>query len=206
MGLWSKPFSRAASPFFPSIPSRSTVSDDRHSMSGAKDDRRDAFVLADALRTDGHRFQRLKLPPPEIIAMRGLLIAREQLIKNHVALSSQIRDLLVRCWPHLSPLLHEDKALDSFFCELLQLFFDDRPKPSSSTAIHSGACQKTPYPTGQDRSKSSNHSKTTAPRRSRNHRRNFDSSQTARPTITSRSASATGLRPIPRNDGSSKFN
>ena len=34
---------------------------DRHSMSGAKDDRRDAFVLADALRTDGHRFQRLQL-------------------------------------------------------------------------------------------------------------------------------------------------
>jgi transposase len=46
---------------------------DRHSMSGAKDDRRDAFVLADALRTDGHRFQRLQLPPPEIVALRELL-------------------------------------------------------------------------------------------------------------------------------------
>ena len=97
---------------------------DRHSMSGAKDDRRDAFVLADALRTDGHRFQRLQLPPPEIIAMRELLKTRDQLIKNHVALSSQIRDLLARCWPHLVSLAPKDKALDSFFCELLQLFFD----------------------------------------------------------------------------------
>ena len=32
---------------------------DRHSVAGAKDDRRDAFVLADALRSDSHRFQRL---------------------------------------------------------------------------------------------------------------------------------------------------
>ena len=97
---------------------------DRHSMSGAKDDRRDAFVLADALRTDGHRFQRLKRPPPEIIAMRGLLSSRDQLVKNHVALSSQVRELLTRCWPHLVSLAPKDKALDSFFCELLQLFLD----------------------------------------------------------------------------------
>ena len=97
---------------------------DRYSMSGAKDDRRDAFVLADALRTDGHRFQRLKLPPPEIIAMRGLLSTRDQLVKNHVALSSQVRELVIRCWPHLISLAPKDKALDSFFCELLQLFLD----------------------------------------------------------------------------------
>jgi len=100
---------------------------DRHSMSGAKDDRRDAFVLADALRTDGHRFQRLQLPPPEIVALRELLRTRDQLVKNHVALSSQIRDLLARCWPHLVALAPKDKALDAFFCELLQLFFDPHP-------------------------------------------------------------------------------
>jgi transposase len=97
---------------------------DRHSMSGAKDDPRDAFVLADALRTDGHRFRRLQLPPAEIIALRELLRARDQLVKMHVALSSQIRDLLARCWPQLVSLAPKGKALDSFFCKLLQLFFD----------------------------------------------------------------------------------
>jgi len=107
---------------------------DRHSMSGAKDDRRDAFVLADALRTDGHRFQRLQMPPPEIVALRELLRTRNQLVKNHVALSSQIRDLLARCWPHLSTLAPKEKALDSFFCELLQLFLD-RPTEIGSTSI-----------------------------------------------------------------------
>ena len=95
---------------------------DRHSVSGAKDDRRDAFVLADALRTDVHRFQRLKLPPPELIAMRELLSSRNQLIKQHIALSSQIRELLVRCWPHLLRLAPTNRPLDAFFCELIELF------------------------------------------------------------------------------------
>lgn len=108
---------------------------DRHSMSGAKDDRRDAFVLADALRTDGHRFQRLQLPPPEIVALRELLRTRDQIVKNHVALSCQIRDLLARCWPHLLALAPKDKALDSFFCELLQLFFEHRPTADLTQSI-----------------------------------------------------------------------
>jgi hypothetical protein len=34
---------------------------DRHSVAGAKDDRRDAFVLADSLRTDQPSFRRLRL-------------------------------------------------------------------------------------------------------------------------------------------------
>jgi len=96
---------------------------DRYALSGAKDDRRDAFVLADTLRTDGQRFQRLRLPPPEIIALRELLRSRDQLIKHHVALSSQIRDLLVECWPHFLTIAPRNRALDSFFCELLELFF-----------------------------------------------------------------------------------
>lgn len=96
---------------------------DRYASSGAKDDPGDAFVLADVLRTDRHRFQQLRLPPPEIVALRELLSARNQLIKHHVALSSQIRDLLVRCWPHLLTLAPRNKALDLFFCEFLELFF-----------------------------------------------------------------------------------
>jgi Transposase len=36
----------------------------RHSVAGAQDDRRDAFVLADALRTDHPSFRRLRLDAP----------------------------------------------------------------------------------------------------------------------------------------------
>ena len=45
---------------------------DRHSMAGAKDDRRDAFVLADSLRTDQPRFNRLRLDHPQLIVLREL--------------------------------------------------------------------------------------------------------------------------------------
>lgn len=97
---------------------------DRFSLSGAKDDRRDAFVLADALRTDRRRFQRLALPPSEIVLMRERLRSRVQLVKLHVALNSQLRDLIVRCWPHLLALAPKNRAIDAFFAELLLLFFD----------------------------------------------------------------------------------
>jgi transposase len=112
---------------------------DRYSVSSMKDDPHDAFVLADVLRTDHPRFQPLRLPPPEIIALRELLSARNQLIKHHVALSSQIRDLLVGCWPHLLTLAPRNKALDLFFCELLELFFHTDPslvlQPKSVQAL-----------------------------------------------------------------------
>jgi transposase len=97
---------------------------DRFALSGAKDDRRDAFVLADALRTDGHRFQRLSLPPPGLLVLREHLRSRSQLVKQHVILSSQLRELIVGCWPHLLELAPKNKAVDAFFAELLLLFFD----------------------------------------------------------------------------------
>src|SRR5882724_3762547 len=40
---------------------------DRHTMSGAKDDRRDAFVLADSVRTDQPSFRRLQLDEPQLL-------------------------------------------------------------------------------------------------------------------------------------------
>ena len=39
---------------------------DRHSVAGAKDDRRDACVLADAVRTDQPSFRRLHLEEPHL--------------------------------------------------------------------------------------------------------------------------------------------
>ena len=41
---------------------------DRHSVAGAKDDRRDAFVLADSVRTDQPSFRRLQLDDPQLLS------------------------------------------------------------------------------------------------------------------------------------------
>jgi hypothetical protein len=43
---------------------------DRFSVSGAKDDRRDAYVAADGLRTDQHLFRRLQIADPRLILLR----------------------------------------------------------------------------------------------------------------------------------------
>src|SRR5437879_833726 len=50
---------------------------DRHSVAGAKDDRRDAFVLADSVRTDQPSFRRLQLDAPQLLRLRELSRAEE---------------------------------------------------------------------------------------------------------------------------------
>ena len=53
---------------------------DRHSVAGAKDDRRDAFVLADAVRTDRPRFRRLHLDAPHLVLVRERRRVEETLL------------------------------------------------------------------------------------------------------------------------------
>ena len=45
---------------------------DRYTVAGAKDDRRDAFVLADALRTDRPAFRRVHPEDPLLVELREL--------------------------------------------------------------------------------------------------------------------------------------
>src|SRR5207248_1976198 len=45
---------------------------DRHTVAGAKDDRRDAFVLADSVRTDQPSFRRLQLDAPHLLLLRRI--------------------------------------------------------------------------------------------------------------------------------------
>jgi len=52
---------------------------DRYSVGGAKDDRRDAFVLADSLRTDQPCFRRVGLDDPRVIQLRELTRVDEDL-------------------------------------------------------------------------------------------------------------------------------
>src|SRR5262249_1643839 len=55
---------------------------DRHSVAGAKDDRRDAFVLADSVRTDQPSLRRLPLDDPQLLRLRDLSRAEETLLED----------------------------------------------------------------------------------------------------------------------------
>ena len=86
---------------------------DRHTVAGAKDDRRDAFVLADSLRTDEPLYRRVQLDDPLIVQLRELTRVQEDLTKEEVALGNRLRDQVSRYFPQLIELgsLHDEPWL-----------------------------------------------------------------------------------------------
>src|SRR5499426_4165027 len=74
---------------------------DRHSAAGAKDDRRDAFVLADSLRTDQPSFRRLHLDDPQLLRLRELSRAEETLLEDFRRSANRFRDQLHRFYPQM---------------------------------------------------------------------------------------------------------
>jgi transposase len=62
----------------------------RHGLAGNKDDRSDAYILADALRTDGHRLRPLHPDAPATVALRMTVRARKDLVQARVRLVQQL--------------------------------------------------------------------------------------------------------------------
>lgn len=69
---------------------------DRYSMSGAKDDRRDALVLANSLRTDQSCFRRVQLDHATVIQLRELSRADDDLQRELNQLANRLREQLHR--------------------------------------------------------------------------------------------------------------
>lgn len=74
---------------------------DRYFPAGAKDDSRDAFVLADSLRTDQHCFRAVRVSDPRIIRLRELTRLDEELNFCFQRHCSQLRQQLQRFFPHV---------------------------------------------------------------------------------------------------------
>src|SRR5215510_7880767 len=74
---------------------------DRHSVAGAKDDRRDAFVLADSVRTDQPSFRRVHLGEPQLLLLRELSRAEETLLEDFRRHANRLRDQLHRFYPQM---------------------------------------------------------------------------------------------------------
>jgi transposase len=64
-----------------------------------KDDRFDAYLLADAMRTDGHRFTDLTRDTAETTGLRALVRARQDLVEVRVGLVNQLRHTLELAFP-----------------------------------------------------------------------------------------------------------
>src|SRR5216117_694998 len=83
----------------PIHPNALKASRPRYSAAGAKSDPGDAFILADLLRTDGHRFRPLHPSSDDTRALRALVRGRDDLVAQRIALANQLRALLERFWP-----------------------------------------------------------------------------------------------------------
>ncbi|HET7665022.1 MAG TPA: IS110 family transposase, partial [Mycobacterium sp.] len=71
----------------------------RYGSAGNKDDRFDAFVLADTLRTDRARLRPLTPDHPDTIALRRACRARKDLVAHRVGLANQLRTHLRNVFP-----------------------------------------------------------------------------------------------------------
>ncbi len=74
---------------------------DRFTAAGAKDDRRDALVIGDSLRTDPQAYRQVRLDDPLIVHLREWSRVDEDLGIELARLTNQLRDLVYRTTPAL---------------------------------------------------------------------------------------------------------
>jgi transposase len=79
----------------------------RYGSAGNKDDRFDAFVLADTLRTDRARLRPLIPDSPATVALRRACRARKDLVSHRVAVANQLRAHLANVFPGAAGLFAE---------------------------------------------------------------------------------------------------
>jgi transposase len=89
---------------------------DRFSVAGAKDDRRDAYVLADGVRTDRRLFRRLHVADPRLVELRAWSRLAEELQEERVRLSNRVHHQLWRYYPQMHKLTDDLSA--PWFLEL----------------------------------------------------------------------------------------
>ena len=78
---------------------------ERASAAGAKDDRRDAYVAASALRTDRGAFHRLAADDARVVALRELSRLADELREDTRRLSNRLRAQLERYFPQMLTLV-----------------------------------------------------------------------------------------------------
>jgi transposase len=133
----------------------------RYGSAGNKDDRFDAFVLADTLRTDRARLAPLTPDSPATVALRRTCRARKDLVEHRVAVTNQLRAHLRNAFPGPIGLFSE---LDSPISRAFLTRFDTQDRADWLTPKRLAArLTSVGYPGGKDPAALHAHL-TTAPR------------------------------------------
>jgi transposase len=86
-------------PVVPIHPSVVKARRPRYRAAGGKSDPGDAYMLADILRTDGHRCRALTPLSDQLEALRTMVRGRDDLVAVRVATANQRDNLLESFWP-----------------------------------------------------------------------------------------------------------
>ncbi|CAN5260915.1 hypothetical protein BH18CHL2_BH18CHL2_07070 [soil metagenome] len=124
----------------PIHPNKLKAARQRYSSSGAKSDAGDAYVLADLLRTDGHRFPELAPLSQATPALRALVRSRDDLVKAKVALTNQLAAQLAVFWPGAAAIFYR---LDS---DIALAFLERYPTPEAAAHLGEAAPGGLPPP------------------------------------------------------------
>lgn len=108
---------------------------DRHTMAGAKDDRLDAYVLADSLRTDTKLYRRLDVDDPRVVLLREQVRVDHDLKTDVNRLTNQIREYLQRYFPQMLEVFAPDEPV---FWSLFAL----APTPQRAARLKEARVQK----------------------------------------------------------------
>lgn len=109
---------------------------ERYTAAGAKDDRRDAWVLASALQTDRDAFRALTVEDPAVIELRELSRLDRELGEELVRVSNRLRDQLQRFFPQMLRLC--PAANEPWIWRLLTLV----PTPAHALRVRPSAVQR----------------------------------------------------------------
>lgn len=101
----------------------------RYRAVGAKSDLGDSYLLADVLRTDGHRFKSLTPQSDDIKALRAFVRTRDDLVAERVGLANQLRALLESFWPGAAAVFAD---IDS---PIALAFIQRYPTPKSAAVL-----------------------------------------------------------------------
>lgn len=102
---------------------------DRFTVAGAKDDSRDADVLADSLRTDMRAFRKLSIAEPVIVELREWSRIDAELKVEHGRLTNRLRHQLWRYYPQMLELADDVGA--NWFLDL----FEAVPTPEKAANV-----------------------------------------------------------------------
>lgn len=95
----------------------------------AKSDPGDAYILADVLRTDGHRLRPLQPQSDAIKALRALVRSRDDLVSARVTLANQLTALLDSFWPGAAQVFAEVAS------PIALAFLDRYPSPDAAARL-----------------------------------------------------------------------